>query len=159
MERLIAERITAEAEQQRAPLFRLAVWAARRLGSTEKLHNLDDADREIARLAASGGHQPGAGPELQFPGGGDTTLLRIAMHLADLRRRKTGRLRRWRPVLDWLVGKHGSSKRPPVSANKTALARRTRTLPGESSLDGDVLWDTIRGAAGRVGPSRSGKRN
>jgi uncharacterized protein (DUF697 family) len=150
VERLIAERITGEEEKQRAPLFRLAVWAARRLGATEKLHNLDDADREIARLAkAERGKSRSAAPDLRFPGGGDTTLLQIAVHLADLRQRKTGRLRRWRPVLDWLVGKEGA-KRVPVSANRTALARRTETLPSEPSLDGDVLWDAIRGAAGRL---------
>jgi uncharacterized protein (DUF697 family) len=150
VERLIAERITAEEEKQRAPLFRLGVWAARRLGATEKFHNLDEADRAINRLAkGGGGKSAGAGPELRFPGGGDTTLLQIAMHLAELRQRKRGRLRRWRPVLDWLVGKD----RPPrvsASAKRTAVARRTETLPGSTALEGDALWDAIRGAAGRL---------
>ena len=150
VERLIAERITGEEEKQRAPLFRLGVWAARRLGSTAKFHNLDEADRAIVRLSAGEGGQPrGAGPELRFPGGGDTTLLRIAVLLADLRQRKTGRLRRWRPVLDWLVGKRGAT-RGTGSAAGTAVARRRQTLPSEPNLDGDVLWDAIRGAAGRL---------
>ncbi len=148
VERLIAERITGEQEKQRAPLFRLAVWAARRLGSTQKLHNLDDADREIARLSAGGrGKSAGADAELRFPGGGDTTLLQIAIQLAELRQRKTGRLRRWRPVLDWLVGKRGT-RRAPASANRSAVARRAERPP--AALDGDVLWDAIRGAAGRL---------
>jgi uncharacterized protein (DUF697 family) len=150
VERLIAERITSEEEKQRAPLFRLAVWAARRLGSTDKLHDLDDADRAIARLSAGEGREPrGTGPELRFPGGGDTTLLRLAVLLAELRQRKTGRLRRWGPVLDWLVGKQ-RVRREAAPARGTAVARRTQTLPSDPSLDGDVLWDAIRGAAGRL---------
>lgn len=149
VERLITERITAEEEKQHAPFFRLAVWAARRLGATEKFHNLDEADRAITRLSkGKPGDSAGAGAELRFPGGGDTTLLQIATHLAELRQRKSGRLRRWRPVLDWLVGKEGA-KRTPDSGKKTAVARRTET-PGESALEGDALWDAIRGAAGRL---------
>lgn len=149
VERLITERITAEEEKQHAPFFRLAVWAARRLGATEKFHNLDEADRAITRLSkGEPGDSAGAGAELRFPGGGDTTLLQIATHLAELRQRKSGRLRRWRPVLDWLVGKEGA-KRTPDSGKKTAVARRTET-PGESALEGDALWDAIRGAAGRL---------
>jgi uncharacterized protein (DUF697 family) len=150
VERLIAERITSEEEKQRAPFFRLAVWAAGRLGATEKLHNLEEADRAITRLAKGGGAKmTGAGPELRFPGGGDTVLLQIATHLAELRQRKSGRLRRWRRVLDWLVGKNGPA-RAPAAAKRRAVARRPEKLPDPSALEGDALWDAIRGAAGRL---------
>jgi len=150
VERLIAERITSEEEKQRAPLFRLAVWAARRLGAAEKFHDLDEADRAIIRLAkAERGKSAGAGPELRFPGGGDTTLLHIATHLAELRHRKSGRLRRWRPVLDWLVGREKPA-RAAASAKRTAVAQRPQTLPAASDLEGDALWEAIRGAAGRL---------
>jgi uncharacterized protein (DUF697 family) len=150
VERLIAERITADDEKQGAPLFRLAVWAARRLGATEKFHNLDQADRAILSLsAAEGAMARGSGPELRFPGGGDTTLLQIAVHLARLRQRKTSSLRRWRPILDWLVGKERAKPRTPPAKN-TDAPRRTQVRPLDGGIDGDVLWDAIQGAAGRL---------
>jgi uncharacterized protein (DUF697 family)/GTP-binding protein EngB required for normal cell division len=131
-----------------APLFRLAAWAAKRLGSTAKPHELSEADREIVRLSKNGaGSATSGGPELRFPEGGDTTLLQIAVALARLRHRKARRLRWWRPLLDRLVG-HPTAP-APAPAGAPPRRRESREL-AETGQDSDALWDVIRSAGGRL---------
>lgn len=148
--RLIAAGIAGEDGRDIPPLVRLAAWAARRLGSTLNPRNLDEADREIVRLSNSvDSRSPGAGPELRFPGGGDSTLLQIAIGLAHLRQRKARRLLWWRPMLDRLVG-HRRPSAPARPTGKALPVRRAGQDISKTSVDDDALWDMIRGAAGRL---------
>jgi uncharacterized protein (DUF697 family)/predicted GTPase len=149
IERLIGEGLPAPATVDPAPLFRLAVWAARRLGSTGKPQDLDEADRDIVRLSRSGAEGAIIGDaELRFPGGGDTTLLRIAVALARLRQRKARRLRWWRPLLDRLVG-HPAPP-PPAPVKARLPVRQDGGDLAETRQDADALWDMIRSASGRL---------
>ncbi|HEY7645076.1 MAG TPA: hypothetical protein VH858_08580, partial [Hyphomicrobiales bacterium] len=148
IERLIEAGLPGGDKVPQAPLFRLAAWAARRLGSTAKTHDLAEADGEIVRLSKNGAADVSLeGPELRFPEGGDTTLLQIAVGLARLRQRKTRHLRWWRPLLDRLVGHPTPAPRAP--ANVPATRSESREV-GEARPDGDVLWDVIRNAGGRL---------
>jgi uncharacterized protein (DUF697 family) len=148
IERLIEAGLPGGDKVPQAPLFRLAAWAARRLGSTAKTHDLAEADGEIVRLSKNGAADVSLeGPELRFPEGGDTTLLQIAVGLARLRQRKTRHLRWWRPLLDRLVGHPTPAPRAP--ANVPATRSESREV-GEARPDGDVLWDVIRSAGGRL---------
>ncbi len=132
----------------RVPLFALSVWAAGQLGSGAKLRTLGEADQEILRLAPPRRGAANADAELLFPGGGDSALLQIAIRLAHLRQKKTRRLRWWRPLLDWLVGH--PAPRVPAPVDKVQPVYRERPGAADGALDGDALWDTIRGAAGRL---------
>ena len=146
-------------EKPGAPLFRLAAWAARRLGSTEKFHDLDEADREIIATVERRRRRgaPRDGPELRFPGGGDTTLLQIAVHLARLRQRKTAALRCWRPVLDRLVGKEPA----PASGRSGEACRQCAPQAGGSPKPGStaMCFGTRSGARRADCRFRYGKRN
>jgi uncharacterized protein (DUF697 family) len=132
-----------------APALRLALWAARRLHAPAPLRTIDDADREIVRLspmAADG--LAGTSATNESPGAGEAKLLRIATSLAHLRRCKAGRLRRWRPWLDWLVG-----HRQADDAGAARLARpamRVQAEHDEPAPEHDALWDLIRSAGGHL---------
>lgn len=143
---LIADRIDGG---EGAPALQLALWAARRLHATAPLRDIDDADREIVRLSPNAGGRPaGLSTANETPGAGDAELLGIAVSLAHLRRRKTGRLRRWRPWLDWLVG-HPEAE-TANAARKARPAISVEPRHGEPAPDADALWDMIRSAGGHL---------
>src|SRR5262245_58247523 len=54
IENLIESGLPQGAGIPQAPLFRLASWAARRLGATAKTHDLHEADQEIVCLSKEG---------------------------------------------------------------------------------------------------------
>lgn len=145
---LIAASLSDRHEQ--APLYRLAAWAAEKLGAKGTPGSLDEADECIAALTggadadvASGGHA-----ELRFPGGGDSTLLQIAIILARLRHKKLKRLRRWRGLLDAVCG-----RAPRPAPARKARPSREISLREEAFPAGEAdaaLWDTIKAAAGRL---------
>lgn len=149
IESQIAAKLPAADDAARAPLFALAAWAAGQLGSHAKPRSLDDADQEILRLSPRRrGQSATAEAEPLFPGGGDPALLQIAIRIAHLRQKKMRRLGWWRPLLGRLVGQ------PPLRAQGAADGaqppRGEMAVSGEGVLDGDALWDAIRGAAGRL---------
>jgi len=138
---------------ERAPLYRLAAWAAERLGAGAAGHNLDEADEQIAELAGSARLDealPGE-PEFSYAGGGDSRLLHLAITLARLRKRKTGKLRRWRGFLDRLICDQGPRRgRLPQKEKWPAqdlAVPQAYAKPGEADT---ALWETIKGAAGRL---------
>jgi uncharacterized protein (DUF697 family)/GTP-binding protein EngB required for normal cell division len=133
-----------------APLYQLASWAAAKLGSPSTAQSLEEADEQIVELAGAArldAPKPGEA-ELSFAGGGDSRLLHLAITLARLRHKKLKRLRRWRGVLDRLVGRE---RRPSAGMRQPV---RREPLPSEVYVDqgeaDGALWDIIKGAAGRL---------
>ena len=133
------------------PLYRLSVWAAEKLGSREPAYSLEEADEQVAALAGRAKlDAPVAGEaELSFSGGGDGRLLHLAIMLARLRQKKVRRLRRWRGLLDLVVGR-APKPAPPA---KPSPARDQPPAGAEAEpreADDAALWDIIKGAAGRL---------
>ncbi len=132
------------------PFYRLASWAAQKLGSERPPQSLEEADEQITVLAGKAKlDAPEFGEaELSFAGGGGSRLLHLAITLARLRHKKLKRLRRWRGVLDRLVGQDKRPAAPAKPLQSRELApREVYTDGGEA--DG-ALWDIIKGAAGRL---------
>jgi uncharacterized protein (DUF697 family) len=136
---------------EQPPLYRLAAWAARKLGAPSVSHSLDGADEQIVELTGKAAFSPpsaGEG-EVSFAGGGDSRLLHVAIILARLRHKKLSRMRRWRGLLDRVVGR----SRPRAPARNTRREAREVALrqPHPDSGEADEeLWDIIKGAAGRL---------
>ena len=132
------------------PFYRLASWAAQKLGSESPPQNLEEADEQITALAGRAKlDTPESGEaELSFAGGGDSRLLHLAITLARLRHKKLRRLRRWRGVLDRLVGRDKRPAAPAKPLQSRELA--PREAYAESGEADSALWDIIKGAAGRL---------
>jgi uncharacterized protein (DUF697 family) len=136
-----------------APLYRLAAWAAEKLGSHEPAYSLEEADEQIAALAGGAtldAPVPGEA-ELSFATGGDSRLLHLAIVLARLRQKKLKRLRRWRGLLDLVIGRAPR----PTPAKKQEPSRDLAPVPAAAKQadtgEADAaLWDIIKGAAGRL---------
>ncbi len=135
-------------QEQAGPLG-LASWAARRLGSVSHLRDLAEADREILRLSqAREGGVTGTSETSEFLATDGRALLKIAIVLAHLRQTKTMHLRRWRPLLDRLVGH-------PESAVTATAKRKAPPFGPEAKERGggagdEALWEIIQGAGGRL---------
>jgi uncharacterized protein (DUF697 family) len=138
--------------KEQPPLYRLSTWAAEKLGSREPSYSIDEADEQIAALAGRARlDEPVSGDaELAFSTGGDSRLLHVAIILARLRQKKVRRLRRWRGLLDLVIGRTPRKKPLP----KKAPARDLAPVPAKAYADtGEAdaaLWDIIKGAAGRL---------
>jgi uncharacterized protein (DUF697 family) len=133
---------------ERAPLFRLSVWAAERLGAKAPAQSLEEADEQINQLAGGARRAPapsGEG-ELSYAGGGHPQLLHLAILLARLRQRRLRRLRSWRGVLDTLVGR---APRPVPAVRERPSSAPVSQEADIGEADGE-LWDVIKGAAGRL---------
>ena len=130
------------------PLYRLSVWAAGKLGGHGGTHSLDDADEQIVALAGRASLEtPAPGePEESFVQGGDSRLLRLAIALSRLRRKKLKRLRRWHGVLDLLLGRMKRAGKKPATGQAVAL----REPPADPEGADGALWDIIKNAAGRL---------
>ncbi|HKJ62752.1 MAG TPA: DUF697 domain-containing protein, partial [Hyphomicrobiales bacterium] len=99
-------------------------------------------------------------------GPGTASLLVIAVNLARLRKRKLGRLRFWQPLLDILVSDAVTEKETAASRDADILeatiaedleaavqdedARLAQTSAEGTAGDDEALWETIRGAGGRM---------
>ena len=133
-----------------APLYRLSRWAAEKLGSRAPAYSLDEADEQIAALAGGATLDapiPGEA-ELRFSGGGDSRLLHLAITLARLRHSKLKRLRRWRGLLDLVIGRAAPPALPKTQQPASDLAA-VDALPDTDEADA-ALWNIIKGAAGRL---------
>ena len=120
------------------PLFRLASWAALRLGAMQSPRALDAADAEILRLSRDS-------PKVE--GGGDAALLRLAVALARLRQKKVKRLRGWQPLLNRLIRRKRDAAMPARKEAPLPVADRPY---GPDLRQDDALWETIKSAAGRL---------
>jgi uncharacterized protein (DUF697 family) len=146
LEDLIEKAVPGGGEADK-PMLRLAGWAAERLGAGGGHRDLGRADDEL--ISRAGAADPAAAA---LPAGdaGDRQriLLAIAVQLAYLRRKRLERLRRWRPLLDFFV----KAKPRPADLRAPHAAPSPKAAPaiGEAGLDPDILWETIRGAAGRL---------
>jgi uncharacterized protein (DUF697 family) len=153
--RLIETGLGGAKEREMPPLYRLSTWAAEKLGSREPAYSLEEADEQIAALAGSARLDVAAATasdaELSFSGGGDSRLLHLAIILARLRQKKLRRLRRWRGVLDRLIGKAPKARPPrkPEPARDLAPIAAARE-PRDTGEADAALWDIIKGAAGRL---------
>jgi uncharacterized protein (DUF697 family) len=136
--------------QDSPPLLRLTRWAAEKLGASTPAQDLEEADEQIAELVGTArlkSIEPGD-PELSFAGGGDSRLLNLAIALSRLRLRKLKGLRRWRGLLDRLVGRE---RRPAARRDEQlASAIAPRQAYAETGEADGALWDIIKGAAGRL---------
>lgn len=135
---LIEARIDAGLAGADGPLlFRLASWSALRLGAMAAPPSLDAADAEIMRRAPDS-------PRLSA--GGDANLLRLALAIARLRQKKMRRLRFWQPLIDRLAGRETA----PVHKPRPAAPPVKDSTRGPAAHEDDALWETIKGAAGRL---------
>ncbi|MBX2806305.1 MAG: GTPase domain-containing protein, partial [Hyphomicrobiales bacterium] len=138
--------------------LRLSAWAARLLGAEAEPMDLATADRQILLRT-----KHGALYETTVPGGGASALLVIAVNLARLRKRKLGRLRFWKPLLNIIVPVEGDptekESAAPVEpdildATIVDAATKTESAPGAVAQDAqaadDGVWETIRKAGGAM---------
>ncbi len=153
--RLIESGLGGAKDRERPPLYRLSAWAAEKLGSREPAYSLEEADEQIAALAGSAKLDVAASAagdaELSLSGGGDSRLLHLAIILARLRQKKLRRLRRWRGLLDLLIGK-APKPRPALKPEPSRDLAPVDALQGRGDTgEADAaLWDIIKGAAGRL---------
>lgn len=124
------------------PLFRLAVWTAQKLGAGAGCGSLDALDAEILRLADIK-HQSGPADST------DATLAVAGMEIARLRQRKLRRLRWWRPLIALFAPQKAAPSVPAAVARKTPQVLDA-IAAGEDTGAGEMLWDTIKGAAGQL---------
>ena len=141
--------------------LRLTSWAAQSLGAGAEPMDLATADRQILRRT-----KKNALYETAAMGPGTASLLVIAVNLARLRKRKLGRLRFWQPLLDILVSDAVTEKETAASRDADILeatiaedleaavqdedARLAQTSAEGTAGDDEALWETIRGAGGRM---------
>jgi hypothetical protein len=106
-------------------LFRLASWAALRLGAASAPPSLEAADAEILRLAPDS-------PKLSA--GEDAGLLRLALAIARLRQTKVKRLRLWQPLLGRLIGRKTAAARSAPRALWEEKLKETRADIGRFNI-------------------------
>jgi uncharacterized protein (DUF697 family) len=135
---------------ERAPLYRLSAWAAEKLGARTPAQSLEEADEQITELTGRAKlTAPGSGePDLHFAAGGDPRLLHLAILLARVRRARLKRLRGWRGILDFLVGRAPRAEMPREERPNQALVT-PEDYAYTPEAEGE-LWDIIKGAAGRL---------
>lgn len=141
--------------------LKLSSWAARLLGPGAEPMDLVTADRQVLRRTDKSSLY-----ETAAPGPGTASLLVIAVTLARLRKRKLGRLRFWKPLLNVLVSAEPTEKEPPASTEADILeatveedmakaaqeenAQGAQTSAETTVGDDGALWETIRKAGGAM---------
>ena len=141
--------------------LKLSSWAARLLGPGAEPMDLVTADRQVLRRTDKSSLY-----ETAAPGPGTASLLVIAVTLARLRKRKLGRLRFWKPLLNVLVPVEPTEKEPPTSTEADILeatveedmakaaqeenAQGAQTSAETTVGDDGALWETIRKAGGAM---------
>jgi len=117
----------------------MLAWAAERAG-VESHAGQDETERALAALSDGDASAHAANQD-------EAALLRIAVFLARLRVKKTRRLGKWGPVLDWFTG----PGQPPSKADKRTMRRATARAddPGEA-LDSEAIWKALKGTSTRL---------